>query len=67
MRTINETGKAATPGEKGAAKTINANEHTTGSERIARASARYGDRFGANVGFLIYAALVLCAMGGELS
>lgn len=59
--------RAATPGEKGAASKINANEHTTGSERIARASKRYGDRFGANVGFLIYAALVLGAMGGELS
>ena len=59
--------RAATPGEKGAASKINANEHTTGSERIARASARYGDRFGANVGFLIYAALVLGAQGGELS
>lgn len=60
----NEKGR---PGGTGAASTINANEHTTGSERIARASKRYGDRFGANVGFLIYAALVLGAMGGELS
>lgn len=67
MRTINETRRAATPGEKGAANTINANKHTTGSERIARASARYGDRFGANVGFLIYAALVLCGLEGRLS
>ena len=59
--------RAATPGEKGAASKINAGEHTTGSERIARASARYGARFGANVGFLIYAALVLGALGREMS
>lgn len=65
MRKINR--RAATPGEKGAASKINANEHTTGSERIARASKRYGDRFGANVGFLIYAALVLCGLEGRMS
>ena len=59
--------RAATPGEKGAASKINANEHTTGSERIARASARYGARFGANVGFLIYAALVIGALGRDMS
>ena len=47
--------------------TTNELEHTTASQRIARASKRYGDRFGANVGFLIYAALVLGALGGELS
>lgn len=64
MSKINK--RAATPGEKGAASTINRVKYTTGSERIARASARYGARFGANVGFLIYAALVLSAMGREI-
>ena len=58
--------RAATPGEKGAASKINTVEHTTATERLARASARYGDRFGANVGYLIHAALVLCAMGGRM-
>ena len=62
-----QTGEKGRPGGTGAASKINSNEHTTGSERIARASARYGERFGANVGFLIYAALVLGALGGELS
>lgn len=51
--------RAATPGQKGAASTINAVEHTTGAGRAASVAARYGARFGANVGFLIFAALVL--------
>ena len=59
--------KAATPGQTGAAIKINTGEHTTGSERTARASEQYSARFGANVGFLIHAALVLCALGGEMS
>ena len=56
----------AAPSAENAASKINANQHTTGSERTARASVRYGARFGANVGYLIHAALVLCALGGEM-
>ena len=59
--------RQACPATSKPTSTTNELEHTTGSERIARASARYGDRFGANVGFLIYAALVLCGLEGRMS
>lgn len=59
--------RQACPATSKPTSTTNGLEHTMGSERIARASARYGARFGSNVGFLIYAALVLGALGGELS
>ena len=65
MRRTNK--RAATPGEKGAASKINAGEHTTGAGRAASAAERCGARFGANVGFLIYAALVLGAPGREMA
>ena len=63
---MRRTNKKAAPSAENAASKTNAIEHTTGSERIARASARYGARFGANVGFLIYAALVLGALGRKI-
>lgn len=59
--------RQACPATSKPTSTTNELEHTTGSERIARASARYGARFGANVGFLIYAALVIGALGREMS
>ena len=56
------TNRRAAPSPKNAASRINTEEHTTGLKQDARASARYRDRFGANVGLLIHAALVLCAL-----
>lgn len=56
---MRRTNKMAAPSAENAASTTNELEHTTGSGRIASVAARYGARFDANVGFLIFAALVL--------
>jgi hypothetical protein len=64
---MSKINRRAAPSPKNAASKTNANEHTTGTERTASVAERYGARFGANVGFLIYVALVLGALGREIS
>jgi len=59
--------RQACPATSKPTSTTNELEHTTGSGRTASVAAWYGSRFGANVGFLIYAALVLGALGREIS